>query len=156
MAYVDCTRKPSEGHTLIFENSEAKVFETFLKSGQKLTMHSHLPHVRYLYSAGVNLHTWPNGTTSVLHDVPDTWEVRESLEHAVENIGDAAIHSIIFDFKRVGKLRAHTSPASLLQHPTLPALQQELHPSVSQVADIPSVFAAEVTLPAHYTSLSPV
>ena len=147
---------PSEGHTLIFESSEAKVFETYLKKGQKLPMHSHLPHIRYLYTAGKNLHTWPDGKQSVLEDIPDTWEVRESLEHAVENIGEAAIHSIIFDFPKPRPIRARSSREALV-HPTIESIKAAL-PScnVKLVADIPSVYAFEAILPAGFSSVLPI
>ena len=33
-------------------------------------------------------------------DKPGDWEVREQLEHEVENVGQTVIHSLIFEFKQ--------------------------------------------------------
>eukprot|EP01130_Rhizamoeba_saxonica_P016671 TRINITY_DN7751_c0_g1_i1.p1 TRINITY_DN7751_c0_g1~~TRINITY_DN7751_c0_g1_i1.p1 ORF type:complete len:212 (+),score=44.74 TRINITY_DN7751_c0_g1_i1:43-678(+) len=91
---------PQDGHTLLTENDIVKVFETYLPPGKIIPMHSHIPHVRYCYSAGENLHTYPNGETELVIDKVGDWEVREALEHSIKNVGTEMIHSLIFEFKR--------------------------------------------------------
>ena len=40
--------KKADPHSAILENHTMKVFETFLQPGQKLPMHSHIPHLRLI------------------------------------------------------------------------------------------------------------
>jgi hypothetical protein len=131
---------PKDGHTMVLENQEIKIFETYLKRGQKLPFHSHAPHIRYCYSAGSNLHTWKDGTQSVVVDAPGDWEVRQELDHAVENVGDHLIHSLIFEFKL-----PHI-PASVIPLATAKEWKSALGSSgqAKKVADNESVLAVDI------------
>lgn len=138
---------PKDGHTMILENEEIKVCETYLKKGQKLPFHSHVPHIRYCFSAGTNLHTWKDGTQSVIVDAPGDWEVRQELEHAVENIGDHLIHSLIFEFK------LPNLPQSLIPFSNARDWKKLLGTSgrASKVTDNPSVLAVDIRLNGNQT-----
>eukprot|EP01126_Amoeba_proteus_P011718 TRINITY_DN1477_c0_g1_i1.p1 TRINITY_DN1477_c0_g1~~TRINITY_DN1477_c0_g1_i1.p1 ORF type:complete len:182 (-),score=19.96 TRINITY_DN1477_c0_g1_i1:281-826(-) len=93
-------RKTSmQGHSYFLDNHSVKIFETFLAPGQILPMHSHVPHMRYCFTAAHNKHTWKDGTTTVIVDKEGDWEYRNELEHIVENVGKEHIHSLIFEFK---------------------------------------------------------
>lgn len=86
-------------YTWTIENHHVKVFETFLKPGQILPMHSHPPHLRYCYTDGINKHTWKNGSTEIIEDKVGYCEWRDELVHKVENIGNIEIHSLIVEVK---------------------------------------------------------
>lgn len=89
-------------HHPLLVNDNIILFETLLKTGQSLPMHSHpRPHLRYTFSPGVQKHTWKDQSTTIQVDQVGAYEWRDTLEHEVENVGDADIHSLVFELRRV-------------------------------------------------------
>ena len=77
--------------------------QTMLESGQVLPMHSHpRPHLRYTFSPGVQKHTWKDGSETIQIDKVGAYEWRDELEHRVDNVGSADIHSLVFEFNQLG------------------------------------------------------
>lgn len=86
-------------HHPLLVNDNVILFETLLTTGQILPMHNHpKPHLRYTFTPGVQKHTWQDGSTEIQEDKVGEYEWRESLEHQVENVGQADIHSLVFEF----------------------------------------------------------
>lgn len=89
-------------HHPLLVNDNIILFETLLKTGQTLPMHSHpRPHLRYTFSPGIQKHTWKDRSSTIQVDQVGAYEWRDTLEHEVENVGEADIHSLVFEFQRI-------------------------------------------------------
>ena len=90
-------------HTVVLENDEVRVVRWVLPAGDKTLHHSHPT------SLNINLTDYNgrvisrDGKTHDVHDKAGSVSWRQSLVHAVENIGSQTMEGLIVEPKRLAK-----------------------------------------------------
>src|SRR5437868_13547551 len=75
-------------YKVLLENDQVRVLEYRLKPGEKEPMHSHLVGVVYVLSGGKLKFSYPDGRTEEKVAAAGETIWRDSITHAVENVGD--------------------------------------------------------------------
>jgi quercetin dioxygenase-like cupin family protein len=90
-------------YKVLLENDQVRVLEYHLKAGEKEPMHSHSAGVVYVLSGGKLKFTYPDGRTEERSASAGEAIWRDSVTHAVENIGTTDAHVIAVDLKTPDK-----------------------------------------------------
>jgi quercetin dioxygenase-like cupin family protein len=83
----DPVKLAPRNHKVLVENERVRVFEAWLKKGEKLPMHSHPQHVIYMLTNGKVKSTSPDGSSKRRQVKAGATEWSEPRSHAVENLG---------------------------------------------------------------------
>lgn len=82
-----------------FENDRVRVLEARIPPGQGHGMHWHPKHLVYTLSHYEVQDTFPDGSTKNMERDAGEFLWGEELSHATANIGETAVHALIFEFK---------------------------------------------------------
>ncbi len=94
----DPVRLAPRNHRVLVENERVRVFEAWLKKGEKLPMHSHPHSVTYMLTNGKVKSTSPDGSSRRREVKTGAAEWSEPRSHAVENLG-GTFRWITFELK---------------------------------------------------------
>src|SRR5205814_5925295 len=84
----DPVKTSPQYYKVLLENDQVRVLEYRLKPGEKEAMHSHPTGVVYVLSRAKLKFTFPDGRTEERTAAAGKTFWRDSITHAVENVGD--------------------------------------------------------------------
>jgi beta-alanine degradation protein BauB len=96
---LDPVRLSPQYYTMRVDNPRVRVYEYRLPPGQKDVMHSHQPGVVFELSDATLKITLPDGTSNTHTSVPGEVAWRDSVTHAIENIGATQAHAYAVELK---------------------------------------------------------
>lgn len=86
-------------YKVLFENELVRLLEVRMQPGDHTDMHSHPGNLIYALAGGKVAFTAPSGEVAEL-DVPEGASMwMDATEHATDNVGDTAIHALMFEPK---------------------------------------------------------
>ena len=86
-------------YKVLLENERVRLLEVRMKAGEGSAMHSHPAYVIYGLSDGKVTFKSPSGESIDVEVKAGDVMSREAEEHAVENIGSADVHALVFELK---------------------------------------------------------
>ncbi len=96
---MDSVRLSPQYYTMRVDNPRVRVYEYRLPPGHKEVMHSHLPGVVFALSDATLKITQPDGSSNTHTSVPGDVAWRDSVTHAIENIGATEAHAYALELK---------------------------------------------------------
>lgn len=82
-----------------YENARVRVLEASIAPGQGHGMHWHPAHLIYTLSPYTVQDTFPDGRTKTIKRDAGELVWGTELTHATENVGETAVHALIFELK---------------------------------------------------------
>ncbi len=95
----DPVKLAPRNHKVLVENERVRVFEGWLKKGEKLPMHSHPHHVTYMLANAKVKSTSPDGSSTKREMKAGAALWSEPSSHAVENLGSSTFRWITVELK---------------------------------------------------------
>ena len=87
-------------YKVLVDNDQVRALEYHLKPGQHEPMHSHPPGVVYYFADAKFRTTSPDGKSKETEVTRGETIWRDSVAHALENIGDTEAHAFAIELKK--------------------------------------------------------
>ena len=84
---------------VLLENRRVRVLEARIAPGQRHGMHWHPEHLIYTLSPYQVQDTFTDGSTKTMERAAGELLWGDELTHAMENVGDTAVHALIIELK---------------------------------------------------------
>ncbi len=113
----DITKVAPTGIKVVFENDQVRVLDVVTQPGSTMAVHSHPAMMIVTLTPGTTRFTSTTGKTETFgaNATRGAGAYRPAESHASENVGKAALHSILIEFKQPAPA------ADKARHPSLPA-----------------------------------